>query len=99
MCVACGPSPGHKALIKRLDDGVGAMTYAEAVKHWGSTPFVTEDETSLTAKWIENYTNDFSEVETAEGPVPVPPWRFVKEMTLTFDKSSGLLRNYKVEYR
>ena len=75
------------------------MTYTEAVKHFGPTPFVTEDDTSIRAQWIENYGDDFIEIETPKGPVATPPWRSVTEKVLVFDKATGLLRKYKVDYR
>lgn len=95
---ACA-APGHKMLIERLERGLNVMTYSDALKRWGKTPYVEKGDKFLTAVWIENYGNDYYMVETPEGEIPIPPYGHVKEMTLRFDIETLVLKDYKVEYR
>lgn len=82
---ACTATKGHRMLTGYLDSGIGTLTFEDVVKRWHSPDEVIEGKETITGIWIQE---DYVTVRTMFG----------EKKTLIFDRETGLLKSYDIEY-
>lgn len=72
-------------LTEYLDSGIATLSFEDVVKRWNSPEEVIKGEYTITGIWIEE---EYINVSTMFG----------EKKTLIFNKETGLLKSYNIEY-